>query len=181
MTHGITTSSKDMNMFIKTRTTLMVLVLSAISVGYTLAQGSPEARAPENDVTHGSVTLESNTALPLTLPAARLESETTILYVDNRHLSDQHVYAVTMTGRRISLGIVHAVSTREFEIPPALLEDGAEFQIKVYPLGSQGRFNYIRPVGSGIKTPPIAVTPGDRIELFLSSDINESTVAVVQS
>ncbi len=90
-------------MFIKTRTTLMVLVLSATSVGYTLAQGSPEARVPENDVTHRSATLESNTALHLTLPAARFESETTILYVDNRHLSDQHVYALTMTGRRMVL------------------------------------------------------------------------------
>ncbi len=31
----------------------------------------------------------------------RLESEKAILYVDNRNFRDQHVYAVTMTGRRI--------------------------------------------------------------------------------
>ena len=86
-----------------------------------------------------------------------------------------------MTGRRRLLGIVNAVSTREFEIPPSLFEGGKEFQIKIYPLGMPGRFNYIRPEGSGIKTPPIAVTAGDRIELILRSNINQSTVAVVQS
>ncbi len=110
----------------------------------------------------------------------RLESEKAILYVDNRNFRDQHVYAVTMTGRRISLGIVHAVSAREFEIPPSLFDAGQEFQIKVYPLGIPDRFRYIRPEGSGIKTRPIAVTAGDRIELVLSSNINESTVSFVQ-
>ncbi len=111
----------------------------------------------------------------------RLESEKAILYVDNRNFTDQHVYAVTMTGRRISLGIVNYASMREFEIPPSLFVDGEEFQIKVYPLYMPGRFNYIRPEGSGIKTPPITVKAGDRIELILRSDINQSTVAFVQS
>ena len=109
-----------------------------------------------------------------------LESDKTTLYVDNRNFRDQHVYAVTMTGRRRLLGIVNGVSTREFELPPSLFEGGKEFQIKVYPLGIPSRFNYIRAEGSGIKTRPIAVTAGARIMLFLSSNINESTVAVVQ-
>ncbi len=108
-----------------------------------------------------------------------LESENTILYVDNRNFSDQHVYAVTTTGRRRLLGMVDAGSTREFKIPPALFEGGKEFQIKVYPLGMPGRFNYIRSEGSGIKTPPVFVTAGDRIELSLRSNVNQSTVVVV--
>ncbi len=109
------------------------------------------------------------------------ESEKAVLYVDNRNFSDQHVYAVTLTGQRISLGIVNAVSMRELEIPPSLLEGGEEFQLKVYPVYMPGRFNYLRSGGSGIKTPPIAVTAGDRIELILGNNINQSTVAVVQS
>ena len=109
----------------------------------------------------------------------RLESEKTILYVYNRNSSDHNVYAVTMTGRRRLLGIVNAGSTREFEIRSSLFEGGKKFQIKVYPLSMQGRFNYIRSEGSGIKTPPVAVTAGDRIELSLSSNVNQSTVVVV--
>ena len=112
---------------------------------------------------------------------ARLESGITILHVDNRNLTDQRVYAVTMAGRRRLLGTANAVSTTEFEIPPSLSERGEEFQIKVYPLGPQGRFNYVRREGSGIKTPPIAVTAGDTIKLILESNVNQSTVAVVQS
>ena len=109
-----------------------------------------------------------------------LESDKTTLRVDNRYSRDVHVYAVTMTGRRRLLGIVNAVSTRQFEIPSSLFEGGKEFQIKVYPLGIQGRFSYIRTEGSGIKTRPIAVTAGARVMLFLSGNINESTVMVVQ-
>ena len=53
----------------KSRTPVIVLLLSAITVGYALAQGSPEARAPEHDVTHRGVAVEAHTALPPTLPA----------------------------------------------------------------------------------------------------------------
>ena len=111
----------------------------------------------------------------------RLESEKTILYVDNRNSSDQHVYAVTMTGRRRLLGIVNAGSTREFKIRSSLFEGGKEFQFRVYPLGMQGRFNYFRQEGSGIEFRPIAVTAGDRIELILRWNVNRSSIAVAQS
>jgi hypothetical protein len=109
----------------------------------------------------------------------RLESEKTVLYVDNRNRS-AHVYAVTMAGQRRLLGTVNAASTREFEIPPSLFQNGEELQIKVYPLRREGRFNEIRPEGSGIKTPPIAITAGDRIELIVGSSLSQSTVSVVQ-
>ena len=67
MTHGITTSNKDMNMFTKkTRTPLMALLLSAITVGYAVAQ--------ENDVPNRGVAVESNTALPPALPAGTVIS-----------------------------------------------------------------------------------------------------------
>ena len=116
-----------------------------------------------------------------------LVEEITMLmaYEVTRTLEEEEVEVVTpletMTGQRISLGIVNYARTRAFEIPPSLFMGGEEFQIKIYPLYMPGRFNYMRPEGSGIKTPPIAVKAGDRIELILRSDLNQSTMAVVPS
>ena len=123
---------------------------------------------------------ETRTDGQLETSVGRLESEKTILYVDNRNLS-AHVYAVTMAGRRRLLGTVDAASTREFEIPPSLFENGEVFQIKVYPLRREGRFNSVRSEGSGIKTPSIAITAGNRIELILESKLSQSTASVFQS
>jgi len=106
--------------------------------------------------------------------------ETTIRVV-NRHASDVHVYAVTENGHRRLLGMVRAVSTTEFDIPSSLFEGDKQFQIKIYPVGSQGRFKYIPPEAAGVKTPALAVTAGDRIQLVVASTLSESTVAVVQS
>ncbi len=61
----------------KTRTPLMVLLLSAITVGYGLAQ--------ENDVTSRGVAVESNTALPPTLPAGTVISIFITDTITSRH------------------------------------------------------------------------------------------------
>ncbi len=61
----------------KTRTPLMVLLLSAMTVGYGLAQ--------ENDVTSRGVAVESNTALPPTLPAGTVISIFITDTITSRH------------------------------------------------------------------------------------------------
>ncbi len=61
----------------------------------------------------------------------------------------------------------------------SLLEGDKDFRLKVYPLGPVRRFSYVRSEGSGIKTHPIPVTAGDRIELLLGSSLDQSTVTVV--
>ena len=109
-----------------------------------------------------------------------LASEETVLYVNNRNATDMSVYAVSRTGNRKWIGNVDAHSTKEFSISSRLLEGNRDFRIKVYPLGPVGRFNYLRSEGSGIKTNPISVTAGDRIELLLGSSLNQSTVTVIQ-
>lgn len=127
-----------------------------------------------------STSAETRTDGQLGTSVGTSESESTVLYVDNRNRS-AHVYAVTTTGRRLLLGTVNAASTKEFEIPPSLVENGEVLQVKVYPVHREGRFNEIRPEGRGIKTAPTSITAGDRIELTLESDLSESTVAVVRS
>ena len=106
-------------------------------------------------------------------------SEETVLLVNNRNSTDMSVYAVSRTGIRKWIGTVDALSTKEFSISSRLLEGDKDFRIKVYPLGPVGRLNYLRAEGSGIKTHPIPVTAGDRIELLLGNSLDQSTLTVV--
>lgn len=141
----------------------VIAALSAVVIGATPTNAETRSHSPSgNDV------------------AASELDETTIRVV-NRHASDVHVYAVTTNGYRRLLGTVRATSTKEFDIPSSLFEEGKQFRIKIYPLGLQGRFNYIPPEAAGVKTPALEVTAGDRIQLVVASTLAESTVAVVQS
>ena len=109
-----------------------------------------------------------------------LASEETVLYVNNRHSSDVQVYAVSGNGARTFIGNVNAQSTKEFSIASSLLEGDGSFRLKIYPLGPVFPLSYLRTVGNGIKTHPIAIAAGDRIELELKSSLDQSTVTVLQ-
>ena len=111
--------------------------------------------------------------------AIRMRSEETTLHVKNRNLSDVNVYVVSGAGRRKLLGTVSGSSTREFTIRSSLLKGGHPLRIRIHPLGPQWTHNYFRGEGSGVKTHPISVTSGDRIELLLESTLSQSSVGVV--
>ena len=123
---------------------------------------------------------EARTTNPPEHRVTALGSEETVLYVNNRNSYDMSVYAVSRTGTRKWIGEVDAHSTKEFSISSSLLEGDKDFRLKVYPLGPVRRFSYVRSEGSGIKTHPIPVTAGDRIELQLESSLDQSTVTVIQ-
>ena len=106
-------------------------------------------------------------------------TEETTLHIENRNLRDVIVYVVSGAGRRKLLGTVSGSSTREFTIPSSLLKGGHPLRIRIHPLGPQWTHNYFRGEGSGVKTHPISVTSGDRIELLLESTLSQSSVGVV--
>ncbi len=107
-------------------------------------------------------------------------SEETVLYVNNRNSSDVQVYAVSGNGARTFIGNVNAQSTKKFSIASSLLEGDGSFRLKIYPLGPVFPISSLSTVGNGIKTHPIAIAVGDRIELELMSSLDQSTVTVTQ-
>jgi hypothetical protein len=89
-------------------------------------------------------------------PATPPPPETTV-QVRNQKLVDMTVFAMN-GGRRVRLGLVPAVSTRTFTLPPNLIFEMATLRFLADPIGSNAQQ----------VTEELLVYPGDQVSLTLS-------------
>ena len=97
--------------------------------------------------------------------AGRLPSSYAVTVVNDNWL-DAVVYAVRGSAR-VRLGVVGGLGTTNLRIPATLITDGT-FRMLVDPIGSTRTYT----------SDSIVVTPGQRIELTVSSNLSMSSFAV---
>ena len=96
--------------------------------------------------------------------------------VRNDHALNVAVYAVAEDGRRFRLGEVHRKSGRTFRLPSLLSYGDTAFRIKVYSFRNPGAFSAMVRYVQAIKSRPMFVTPGERINVIVNNPLTASTV-----
>lgn len=128
------------------------------------------------------VALAVGAAVPAAAAAVDTPDTAVTLVVQNNNLQTVTVFAVLTDGKLRELGRVRSTAERTFEIPEALLQDGENLQIKVFPYrGPKGGLTHgVLEPNQGIKTHPIPVASGSIVDLWVERDLRTSRVFLGQ-
>ena len=101
----------------------------------------------------------------------RERPNTAMVVVENHNWSDVVVYAVR-GGMKVRLGMVAAVHTGTFYVPPTMMTDGAMVRLYVRPIGGPSR-------GAAFyQSEAVPVMRDEKAVLTLDGDLSRSFIAV---
>lgn len=93
--------------------------------------------------------------------------ERTTVRVTNNNWADMVVYVVR-SSMRVRIGTVTSMNTQNLQIPSSAVRGGSSVRLQISPIGSREQF----------LTPPIQVSPGQRIDFQIQNHLAISSVAV---